>query len=126
MSRVKLAILGAGLMGRKHAETIRASESCALVGVCDVDLGRRPLAGEFDVPFYADAEEDAGSRTAGIAAIIATPNALHGAARKSAPRHGVHVLIEKPIADTLEAAQRIVQTAEARREQRAGRPAPAL
>ena len=111
MNSVRLAIFGAGLMGKKHAELIRASAACTLVGICDVDPGRRSVAEELDVPFYQDAGELLGrERPAG--AIIATPNALHAAGAELCARHGVHVLIEKPIADTLVAAQRIVKTAE--------------
>ncbi len=110
MDKVRLAILGAGAMGRKHAEQIRASASCELVGFGDVDAGRRVLAEEFNAPFYQDVEALlAGERPDG--AIIATPNALHLAGTEACARHGVHVLIEKPVADTLEAARRIVQTA---------------
>ena len=57
MNTVRLAVLGAGLMGKKHAELIGASDSCSLVGICDVDPSRRSVAEEFDVPFYQDAEK---------------------------------------------------------------------
>jgi len=110
MSKVRLVIFGAGLMGRKHAEYISDSETCALAGICDVDPQRGGLAQEFGVPFYADAEDClARQRPDGV--ILATPNAEHWAGVALCARHGAHVLIEKPIADTLESAQRIAQTA---------------
>jgi len=111
MSDVRLAILGAGVMGRKHAELVAASDACSLVGLCDIDPRARSVAEQFDVPFYEDAQELLG-REQPDGAIIATPNAAHAAGVEACARRSVHVLIEKPIADTLDAAQRIVQTAE--------------
>jgi predicted dehydrogenase len=111
MNRVRLAILGAGVMGRKHAELIAASDVCSLVGICDVDPGRQPLAKEFGVPFYEDVTELL-EREAPEGALIATPNALHLDNAEVCARYGVHVLIEKPIADTLREAQQIVETAD--------------
>lgn len=111
MSNVRLAILGAGVMGRRHAELVAASEACSLVGLCDTDPSSRPVAAQFDVPFYEDAQELL-ERERPDGAIIATPNALHAAGVEACARESVHVLIEKPIADTLEAARRIIQAAE--------------
>lgn len=111
MDRVRLAVLGAGSMGRKHAELITASDTCSLVGLCDVDPCGRTVAGQFDVPFYEDVQELL-EREKPDGAIVATPNALHAAGAEACARHSVHVLIEKPIADTLEAARRIAQAAE--------------
>lgn len=109
MNKARLAVLGAGLMGKKHAELIAASDACSLVGICDVDPGRRSVAEEFQVPFYQDAKELLQhERPEG--AIIATPNSLHSASAEICARQSVHVLIEKPIADTLEEAHQIVKT----------------
>ena len=54
MDSVRLAILGAGVMGRKHAELVAASDACSLVGVCDVDPSGRAVAEQLNVPFYQD------------------------------------------------------------------------
>ena len=54
---VSLAVIGAGVMGRRHAELIAADSACSLAGVCDVDAGRSALAEELNVPFYRDIEE---------------------------------------------------------------------
>jgi len=80
------------------------------VGICDVDPNRETLAGDFNVPFYQNIDEMLDcERPAG--AIVATPNQLHLAAAEACARHSVHMLVEKPIADTLADAERIVNLA---------------
>ena len=41
---VRLAVIGAGLIGEKHARLIRGGTACTLAGICDVDPGRRCVA----------------------------------------------------------------------------------
>jgi len=98
-------------MGRKHADLVRAHDGCSLVAVCDVDASRRQVADELGVPFYLHTGEML-ERERPRGAIIATPNQLHLGSAEICAKHSVHVLIEKPIADTLENAQRIVRTAD--------------
>ena len=112
MTPVKLAVIGIGLIGSRHAELIRSHSQCQLVGVCDTDPGRKPIAEKLAVPFYRDAEEML-AQTRPEGAIIATPTAQHAVSMAICARHGVHALIEKPIADTVEAAQRIVALSQA-------------
>lgn len=110
MQRVRLAVIGAGCIGAKHASMARRNEACLLVGIADPDLDRRAVADELGVPFYrcmrellhhADPE--------GV--IIATPNATHATVATACAERGLHMLIEKPVADTLENARRIVAAA---------------
>ena len=111
MKPVRLAVVGAGVMGRKHAELIAAHSSCSLVGICDADSVHSSLAEEFNVPFYQNLEELL-EKERPQAAIIATPNGSHAALTEVCARRSVHVLIEKPIADSLDGAHRIVKVAE--------------
>ncbi len=115
MEPVRLAILGAGLIGAKHAAMVSAYDSCVLVGVADPDPARASVATELGVPFHGSAEELL-DRVHPEGVIIATPNATHAAVAVACAERGVHMLVEKPIADTLEHAQRIVAAA---REHRA-------
>lgn len=110
MEPVRLAVIGAGLIGVRHAELVRAQAMCSLVGICDVDAGRKAVADALGVPFYRSAKELI-EREQPSGAIIATPNAHHAAVAETCAKRSVHVLIEKPIADTLVQAQRIVETA---------------
>ena len=109
-SPVGLAVSGLGWIGRKHAELIRAHRDCHLLGLCDVDAARRSVAEQFDVPFYQNIEELLECEHP-EAVIIATPNHTHAEIVESCAKWSVHVLIEKPIADTLSAAHRIQHVA---------------
>ena len=110
MKPVSLAVVGAGVMGRRHAELIAANGACSLVGICDVDAGRGALADELNVPFYGDLDEML-EREGPEGAVISTPNGDHAAGVEACARRSVDVLIEKPIADTVEGADRIIDLA---------------
>lgn len=110
---MKLAVIGCGLIGRKHAELIAAHEACALAGICDLDARAGSVAEARGVPFYQDASAML-ERERPDGAVVATPNEQHAATVELCANRSVHVLIEKPIAGTLEDAQRIIQIAEQR------------
>ncbi len=108
---VKLSVIGTGLIGKKHAALIKAHSACDLAGICDVDPGHRSLAAKLEVPFYQNLEELL-ERERPEGAIVATPNGLHAAGARVCARHSVHLLIEKPMAATLDEAQGIVRVAD--------------
>lgn len=110
MERVRLGVIGAGLMGMKHIEVVCACDMCSLVGIADVDASRKVIADAVGVPFYRTLEELI-EREQPSGVIIATPNAQHAASAEACAKRSVHVLIEKPIADTLSQAMRIVDVA---------------
>ncbi len=110
MAPVRLVVVGLGWIGRKHATLVHGYTDCSLVGLCDVDDQRRSFADELSVPFYRDPSELL-AREKPQGAIIATPNGQHARVVEVCPSHGVHVLIERPIADTLRDAERAVNVA---------------
>ncbi|MBN1558385.1 MAG: Gfo/Idh/MocA family oxidoreductase [Lentisphaerae bacterium] len=96
--------------GGEHAHNIAARGDMKLVGVCDLDAGRAraALAHEqiADVPVYTD-HETMLKEAAPDVAVIATPVALHAAMAIAALQKGCHVLVEKPLATTLEDAHAV-------------------
>jgi predicted dehydrogenase len=98
----RLLVAGLGLIGGRHARMIEASALCDLVGVIDPDEGLR--AG-YDVPGFAniDAVDIAAD---GI--VLATPTPLHADHAEAAAKNGWHIMIEKPVADSVEGVARIV------------------
>ncbi|MCL0099268.1 Gfo/Idh/MocA family oxidoreductase [Dehalococcoidia bacterium] len=111
MDPVKLAVIGAGLIGRKHAELIAGDDGCSLVGICDVDPRCRSVADEFNAPFYEHVEDLLkAERPEGV--VVSTPNADHASVVELCAKNSVHVLIEKPIADSMEASIRIIDIAD--------------
>lgn len=113
---VRLSIIGFGEIGQRHAELITANADCSLAGICDVDPRCQPYADKFGVPIYKDVKELL-EREKPRGAIIATPNRQHAAIAELCAKHSIHILIEKPIADSMEGANRIVKAADDNRVQ---------
>ncbi|MFP6766578.1 MAG: Gfo/Idh/MocA family oxidoreductase, partial [Planctomycetaceae bacterium] len=110
MSSLRLAVIGTGVIGQAHARRIDRDSSCSLVAVCDSDSRCRSLANELNTHFFLDAVELLRQETLdGV--IIATPNTSHSALAITCLERGLPVLIEKPIADTTEAALSIAAAA---------------
>lgn len=105
---VRIALAGAGLIGRRHAEAIRLAEGTELAAVADPSPAGAEVAARHGVPHYAElAEMLAAERPDG--AVLATPNQLHVANALTCVEAGVPTLIEKPLAADLEGARRIVE-----------------
>ena len=109
MKRARLVVIGAGLIGEKHAELISAYPMCSLVGICDTDPSREAVANRLGVPFHTSVEAliEQGKPSG---AVVATPTSQHASVAEACAKRSVHLLIEKPIADTIERAQQIVET----------------
>ena len=108
---LRIGILGAGHMGRTHAEVLGRDERVRLVGVADPDAGRaQRLAGDLHVPHHAELE--ALFRAGLDLLVVTTPNRFHVEASLLALSRGVGVLCEKPMAISLEDARRICEAAE--------------
>ena len=110
--RVQIAVIGAGLIGRKHIVLIHASDACDLHCIVDPAPVSAALAAEYGVAHYPDVASMLADGAAPDGAVVATPNDLHREAGEQCARAGVHLLVEKPIADTLAAANALAETAE--------------
>ena len=108
---MKAAVIGAGHMGRYHAQKLaRLTE---LVGVVDADPARaRELTEKVGGAALSDYRELFGKADA---AVIAVPTDRHHAIARECLEHGLHLLIEKPIATTLAEADELIALAEKKR-----------
>jgi predicted dehydrogenase len=105
---LKAAVIGAGHMGRYHAEKLARLKR--LVGVVDADPARaRALTDKLGGAPMSDHRELFGKVDA---AVIAVPTDRHHAIARDCLEHGLHLLIEKPIATTLAEADELVALAE--------------
>src|SRR5690242_10707242 len=105
-----MGVIGVGVMGSNHARVLSDMAGVELVAVADPDRKRRELvAGTLGCDAVADAE--ALLRTGIDAAIIAAPTHLHHDIAVQCTGKGVHVLVEKPIASTIEESRAIVAAA---------------
>jgi predicted dehydrogenase len=111
MPDIRIALIGSGAIGRAHLQGAAETQGVSICAIADPSPAARAIADEFGVPLYPDhhallaAEKPAG-------AIVATPNALHVPVSLDCVAAGIPVLVEKPIADTVEAARRLSETAE--------------
>ena len=112
MSPVRLAVAGAGLIGRRHIEEIDASVDAELAAIVDPVPAADEVAATYSVPRYGTLAE---LFTAGgiDGVILATPNQLHVAGGLECVAAGVPVIVEKPIGDTVASATRLVEAGEA-------------
>ena len=108
--KLRIAVVGAGLIGRQHAQRVMAHPQMELAYVVDPFL--QPADAAFGPGTIVTA--DLGKALSEVdGAIFATPNALHCEGALAAITAGVPALVEKPIADTLQAAEQMVSVAEA-------------
>ena len=108
--RIPVAVIGCGVFGRHHARIYRELPNADLVGVYDTDAARAAeVAREFGTRAFGSLEEAA---AAARAATVAAPTAAHEAVTLALLERGLDVLVEKPIANTLAAADRMIAAAE--------------
>ena len=109
---VRIAVAGAGLIGARHAQRIATGATTRLAAVVDPDPRAQLVADRYGVPRYATLGE-LFDRSRPDAVVLATPNQAHVAGGLECIAAGVPVLVEKPLADTVAGAQRLVAAADA-------------
>jgi len=108
--RVRTAVIGAGYLGRFHAQKYAALPGSQLVGIADVSAETRTrLAAELGTTAFADYRELLGQVDA---VSIATPTAQHFEIASAFLQAGAHVLVEKPITHSVEEARELLVIAE--------------
>jgi predicted dehydrogenase len=114
MARIRIAVVGAGLIGRRHLQLVRSSDGCTLAAIADPDPAAAALAADAGVAHFPSLDALlASDRPDGV--ILATPNALHVEQALACIRAGLPALVEKPVAHTLEAGERLLAAATAAR-----------
>ena len=109
---MRIAVAGAGLIGRRHIEELVKSPHASLASIIDPSPEAGALAAELGVPHYATLERAlADDRPDGV--ILATPNRLHVEGGLTCIAAGVPVIVEKPLAETAAGAKQLVEAAEA-------------
>jgi predicted dehydrogenase len=107
---LRLGVVGVGSLGFHHARIARDLEGVLFAGVHDSDPARLgEVASTLEVMAFPELD---GLLDVVDAVVIAVPTQAHEAVAVRAIERGVHVLIEKPIAPSLEAADRILAAAE--------------
>jgi UDP-N-acetyl-2-amino-2-deoxyglucuronate dehydrogenase len=109
MRRLGVGIIGCGRIAANHVAALRGIAGVDVLAVADIDLERaRAFAQRHDIALaFAETDQVFG---AGVQAVtICSPHLAHCEGVLAAARHGVHVLCEKPIAVSLDEADRMIE-----------------
>ena len=113
MNALRIAVIGAGHLGRIHAKLLGSVQGAQLVAISDpIETARKKAAGLFDVPVVSDHRELLDRIDA---AVIAAPTDMHAEIATDLLKSGKHLLIEKPLATSAADADRLAALADAKR-----------
>ena len=108
-NKLRIAVFGAGSFGRNHVRVLSQMADVELAAVVDIDRDKaQQLASEYGTSGYTAIEQVSGAIDA---AVVATPTVSHETVAEGLLASGVDVLIEKPIADSAEAGERLTALA---------------
>ena len=111
MTPIRTAVVGVGVQGERHAQKLAALPGSDLVKVYDADAERAArVASELGADVASEIDELIGDVEA---VAIATPTSTHFDITRRFLEKGIHVLLEKPIATTMDEAIGLVEVAEA-------------
>lgn len=107
MTKIRIAVAGAGLIGQAHIKVLGSSPSCMLLAVVDPSPAAVEVAVKAGVPLYKTIDELlSANRPDGL--ILATPNQLHVSQALQCMEAKLPILLEKPIATTVAEGEKIV------------------
>ena len=109
--KTRLALVGAGVIGRRHLKAIGEVAEAQLVAISDPNAEAERLARDIDVPFFSSTEEMLSTqRPDGV--FVCTPTEVHLEPVLSALKFNAHVLVEKPITASMEEAELIIRSSQ--------------
>jgi predicted dehydrogenase len=113
LTKLRIAVAGAGLIGRRHVDLVQESAECELAAIVDPASAARATASRLGVAWYASIPE-ALERDRPDGVIVATPSQLHLEHALACLDAGVPTLLEKPVATTVEDGIRVARASAAR------------
>jgi predicted dehydrogenase len=109
MDKVRVGVVGVGALGQHHARVYASLPDASLVGIVDALPGRaEEIARPLGTKVFSEYSDLFGKVDA---VSIATPTILHAEIGERFLNEGIHVLVEKPIAHTLNEADRLIDAA---------------
>lgn len=109
---LQTGLIGCGMWGKTHAIAYRAHPHAKLIAVCDLDQEKaRALANEFDISKVYRSPEELAADPEVQAVSVATPDFAHRESAMVVINEGKALLIEKPLATTVEDATAIEEAA---------------
>ena len=111
MKNLNVAVIGAGSMGKNHARVYSDIDGAELVAISDIDNEAGKIAAQFNAKYYKSYKEMLNEEKLD-AVSICVPTKLHKSVALDIIKNKINVLIEKPIAATIEEAREIIKAAE--------------
>ena len=110
----RIAVIGAGLIGRKHLSILKDDPAFEVAGIADPSPQAQAYAHENGFAYFAEVEALL-DKTRPDGAIVAGPNATHRTTALACIARNIPTIVEKPVADTVAEAMAIVEaTAQAK------------
>jgi len=107
---LRFALIGCGRISRKHVSALSELPGARLVAVCDtIEERARAAAEPLGIPCYTDYHEMMEKQKPDVVNVL-TPSGLHAAHVLDVVRYGCHIVVEKPMALTLEQADSMIET----------------
>ena len=110
MKKIRAGVIGVGAMGKHHARIYSGMSGAELIGVVDIN---KKIASEVAAKYNTEAFTDCARLLKNDldAVSIAVPTTLHEDIALKAVNYGVHMLVEKPIAESIKSADAIIDAA---------------
>lgn len=106
---IKIGIIGTGSIGLDHIKAIDVCDNCCISAVCDInETVAKELAEKYNVPYFTDYHDMPGNVEMD-AVILNLPHFLHCESTVFFLEKGYHVLVEKPMANTVEECDRMIE-----------------
>ncbi len=106
--KIRFAIVGAGHIGKRHAEMIRREDEAELVAMVDVRTEEECGITDYKVPFFSSIEELLASNLEFDVLNVCTPNGLHAVQSLAALGSGKHVVCEKPMGISKDECEKVI------------------
>lgn len=106
--KVKFAVVGAGHIGKRHAEMISRNEESELVAIADIRSKEECDATRFEVPFFKSVDELLDSDLDYDVVCVCTPNGLHADQSIKALEKKKHVVCEKPMGLSKDNCEKVI------------------
>lgn len=109
---IKIAVVGVGSIGVEHIKAINNLSGCEMCALCDIDEKKvTALSQKYNIPYFTD-YHDIPAKVDADAVILNLPHNMHCESSIFFLNSGMHVLIEKPMANTLNECDRMIRAAE--------------
>jgi len=109
--KINFAVVGAGHIGKRHAEMVQRDNEATLVAMCDIRSAEECNSGGFNVPHFESIEAMLAADLDIDVVNICTPNGHHADQAIIALKAGKHVVVEKPMGLTKESCEKVIYTA---------------